>query len=83
MQETQRKGRQIVWYVMKLFCTRDPSFMTRLYASYIRPVFEYAAPVWSPSGKGVIALVERVQRSYTKRIRGMWYLSYDQRLECL
>ena len=68
---------------MKLFCTRDPSFMTRLYTSYIRPVFEYAASIWSPSGKGVIAQLEIVQRSYIKRIRGMWYLSYDQRLECL
>ena len=41
--------------VMKLFCTRDPSFMTKLYTPYICPVLEYTAPARSPSGKGVIA----------------------------
>ena len=81
--DTAHKAARLSGMVMKLFCTRDPSFMMRLYTSYILPVLEYAAPVWSPSGKEVIAQLERVQRSYTKRIRGMWYLSYDQRLKCL
>ena len=91
--DTVHKATRSSGMVMKLFCTRDSSFMTRLYTSYICPVLEYAAPVWSPSGKEVIARaqykkilcaqLERVQRSYTKRIRGMWYLSYDQRLEFL
>ena len=81
--DTAHKAARLSGMVMKLFCARDPSFMTRLYTSYIRPVLEYAAPVWYPSGKGVIMLLERVQRSYTKRIRSMWYLSYDQLLECL
>ena len=71
------KAARLSGMVMKLFCTHDPSFMTRLYSSYIRPVLEYAAPVWTPSGKGVIAQLERVERSCTKRIRGMRYLSYD------
>ena len=81
--DTAHKAARFSGMVMKLFCTRDTSFMARLYTSYIRPVLEYVAPVWSPSGKGVIAQLKRVQRFYTKRIRGMWYLSYDQPLECL
>ena len=80
--DTAHKAARLSGMVMNLFCVHDPSFLTRLYTSYIRPVLEYAAPVWSPPGKEVIAQLERVQRSYTQRIRDMWYISYDQHLEC-
>ena len=35
---TAHKAAKLYGMIMKLFCTRDPSFMTRLYTSYIRPV---------------------------------------------
>ena len=44
---------------------------------------EYASSVWSPSGIAVCDLVERVQRRFTKRMRGYSNIPYEMRLEKL
>ncbi|EYB85109.1 hypothetical protein Y032_0304g1918 [Ancylostoma ceylanicum] len=38
----------------------------RLYKSYILPLLEYAVQVWSPSLKRDIAVLERVQKTFTR-----------------
>ena len=39
----------------RLFASRNRDFMTCLFVAYIRPILEYASPVWSPSGVGLQA----------------------------
>jgi ribonuclease P/MRP protein subunit RPP40 len=68
---------------LKLFSTREAEFLRRLFVAYIRPMLEYASPVWSPLTVSASALLERVQRRYTKRVRGLTHLPYDQRLQLL
>ena len=50
---------------------------------YVRPLVEYCSPVWSPTAIGSINKIESVQRWFTKRIKGLSYLSYDERLSVL
>ena len=46
----------------------------------VRPIFEYASPVWSPYLKKDIQIVENVQRRTTKLIKNISHLSYHERL---
>ena len=57
--------------------------MIPLYKSLIRPILEYGNAVWCPYKAKDIDLIEDVQRYYTKRIIGMYDLSYEERLQAL
>ena len=53
---------------------------TILYKSLVRPILEYASPVWSPYLKKDIMRLEKVQRRATKLIPSLHNLSYSERL---
>ena len=55
-------------------------YTVKAFKIYIRPILEYASTTWSPSYIHHINLLERVQRSFTKRIPGCSHLSYLERL---
>jgi len=43
----------------------------KAYITYVRPLLEYAACVWSPYQLDDIAQIESVQRRFTKRLPGL------------
>jgi len=47
----------------------------------VHPLLEYNSLIWSPSLKQDIALLEQVQRHFTKRLPGLKDHSYDERLK--
>ena len=51
------------------------------FTTYIRPVLEYAATVINPTQKYLISVIEKIQRSFTKRIPTLSHLSYLDRLK--
>ena len=53
------------------------------YTTYIRPMLEYATPVWSPSQIYLINTIESVQKQFTKRLPGLKNLTYEERLKLL
>ena len=57
--------------------------MIPLYKSLVRPIIDYANPVWSPYVREYIDLIENIQHYYTKRVIGMQDLDYEARLKCL
>ena len=77
------KASRLAGMVLKIFSTRVPNFLKRLFVAYVRPTLEYAVAVWSPASVATRDLIERVQRRYTKRIRGYPDMSYSKRLEML
>ena len=77
------KASRMVGMVMKIFSTRDATFLTKVFCAYIRPLLEYASPVWSPVDVTSCVLLENVQRKFTKRIAGLSSLSYEERLRRL
>jgi hypothetical protein len=70
-------------YILRNFVSRNATFMSRLFVAYVRPILEYACPVWSPQTVNLINRVESVQRWFTKRIRSISNLSYTERLTYL
>jgi len=58
----------------------EPKVLFKALAVYLLPSLEYCSPVWAQVYKGDIALIERVQRRFTKQLRGLEELSYADRL---
>ena len=56
--------------ILKCFASSDHGTLLRSFTTYVRPLLEYASPVWSPSTKGAISKIESVQRRFTKRMPG-------------
>jgi hypothetical protein len=56
--------------------------MVKAYCTYVRPLLEYS-PVWSPHTHRLIDNIERVQHFFTKRIAGLWTVTYTARLVVL
>ena len=56
------------------FTIRDPQVMLTLYKS---------SQLWSPYLLKHVYLIEKVQRAFTKHISGLFFLSYNKRLEVL
>ena len=46
----------------------------------MRPILEYSSVVWSPCLKCEIEEIEKVQRRFTKRLKGLKNVSYSDRL---
>ena len=77
------KANSRAYLIRKCFVSRDPEIMTRAFNVYVRPLLEYASPVWSPQYSYQIDKVESVQRRFTKRLRGYSHLDYPSRLNAL
>ena len=46
-------------------------------------MLEYCSPVWSPSSIVYVNKLESVQRRFTKKLKGLNIMSYDERLDKL
>ena len=45
--------------INKCFVSRDRSTLLRAFITYVRPLLEYASPVWSPQSAGLIKPLNR------------------------
>ena len=67
----------------KVFCSGDRDTLVWAFKVFVRPILEYASPVWSPSQISNITLVESVQRRFTRALCGLKNKSYAERLQIL
>ena len=80
---TIRKARGVSGLILRTLDSRCSDILCPLFLSMVRPVLEYANPVWCPYLRKDIDRIERVQRHFTKRISGLNKLSYTERLKAL
>ena len=69
--------------IQRNFTFRTPEILIPLFKSLVRPIIEYANPVWNNSIKIYINAIEQVQRKFTKYINGFYDMSYEDRLKKL
>ena len=67
----------------RCFLSRNPILLKIAFASYVRPILEYASPVWSPRNTKDIIAIDNVQRRFTKSIPNLHSLPYSSRLKRL
>lgn len=69
--------------LLKSTVCRSPSFMKSLLISDIRPLIDFASPVWNTGFLGDLNLLESIQRRWTKQVINFSHLSYPERLSNL
>ena len=78
--EIVSKAHQRANCILRSFTSGDIGLLLRAFIVYVRPIVEYNSIIWSPVIKHDIELVEKVQRRFTKRLRGFHNMSYCDRL---
>ena len=71
-----RARRQVGILYRKFYGHANSPTLFKLYLSFVRPLLEYAAPVWDPHHKGLIDSLESVQKFGLKVVTGAWDSDY-------
>lgn len=75
------KASQTMGLIFRAFSSNQKNFLLKIFKSKIRPILEYCCEVWSPWTIEYIDKIESVQRRFTKRITGLYDMSYSERLQ--
>ena len=77
------KANKVAGAILRAFRTRDPSILWQAFKSYVLLVLIYVSSCWNPGLQRDSKALERVQRSFIKRLFGMYNISYSDRLTAL
>ena len=78
-----RKASGVANNLLRFTICRDADFMVPLYKAHVRPIIEYASSLWNTGYITDLTLIEKVQRRWTKEIKGLYEKSYPERLKSL
>ena len=62
---------------------REHEPMMNLFKTLVIPILDYGSVIWNPHKLKDIALLEKVQRNYTKRLQNLKELNYYERSKFL
>ena len=79
-QQAYNKASKILGLINRTIEYRDTGILLRLYKSLVRPHLEYCVPVWAPHYLKDKALIESIQRRFTRMIPSIRKFSYEDRL---
>ena len=75
-----RKGHNALGQIWRAFHYRDKNVYLRLYKQQVRPLLEFATPVWSPWSAIDIDILENVQRRFVRSVSGLSGQTYEDKL---
>jgi len=78
-----RKASGLLNQLLRSTVCRTPEFMVTLWVSHIRPLLDFASPVWNVGYLGDLAKMEALQRRWTREVRGLAGVEYPHRLRRL
>lgn len=79
IQHIASKANRMSYLISKAFPSCSLENLGLFYKVYIRPILEYAGPVWHPTLQRDVELLERVQRRSTRLTLGPHRPSYEER----
>jgi len=82
-QHAYSKVSKILGLINRTIEYRHTDILPRLYKSLVRPQLEYCVVAWSPYYKKDVALIERIEKRFTKMIPSVKHFPYETRLQKL
>ena len=77
------RARARAYMIHKCYIYRNTQPLVRRFVAYVRPILEYTSSTWSPSTITNIKMVESVQKRFTKRLKRLHKVDYQNRLIAL
>ena len=74
---------RMVGWAMRTFKRRSRTAMMTIWKCLVQPRLDYCSQLWSPSDQASIAMLEGVQRDFTRMIADMEGKDYIERLGSL
>ena len=78
-----RKAYRMLNILFRCVKVRDVHILCKLFTTNVRPLLEYATPIWNPSFKKNVSLIEKVQKRFTKLVLKNSHDAYHIRLHNL
>ena len=66
-----------------MFKTTEAETMLKMFNSFIRSKLDYCSIIWNPDKKEEIDKIERIQKNFTSKIKGLEEKNYHERLRIL
>lgn len=79
VQYASNKANNVLGILNSTFKNKDSELFKQLYLVFVRPLLEFAAPVWNPYLKRDMATIEKVQKRASKIPTELKNRTYDQR----
>ena len=80
LKTTKRASKLIDLIYRRYYMSSSQGTLLQLYLSFVRPIVEYAAPVWDPHYACHIQALEKVQKFALRMSAKLWDHDYDQLL---
>lgn len=78
-----KKCNTLIYLIQLCYKSRSPQLISKTYKTYIRPVLDYCAQIWSPYFLKDIELLEKVQRRVSKIPHTLKDMAYEERLNIM
>jgi hypothetical protein len=78
-----RRASSVVHFFRRKLSSRSIRIARLVIKTFVRPVVDYCAQIWSPGYQKYVQCIEKVQRRATKFLAGVPNLAYEQRLQLL
>ena len=77
------KGYSRVNMLLKCFHTKDRFLLCKLFSVFVLLVLLYNSPIWLPHFVKDVVVIERIQKYFTKNLKGLHDKPYKERLSIL
>ena len=69
--------------IHKLFNFSSSIVKFRMFTTFVHPIIEYASVIWALTKKGKIDIIEKIQKSFTKKLFPLDHQTYEKCLNML
>ena len=78
--ELRKQCTGICCWILRTFSSRESTVMITLFKSLVLSMLDYGSQLWSPTKIHQIIMIEKIQKAFTKHIKGNSSFSYQERL---